>query len=126
MIEQQYIAEILRTYAGADNPVSKLTLGALGLAGETGEVIDMIKKRVFQGHAIDQGKLRDELGDVLWYFMLICHTMGYSLEEVMACNVEKLHRRYPHGFEAERSVHRQEVLQEAAGYVASDRTGGAV
>jgi NTP pyrophosphatase (non-canonical NTP hydrolase) len=110
MIEQQYIAEILRTYAGADDPTSKLTLGALGLAGETGEVIDLIKKYVFQGHEIDQEKFRDELGDVLWYFMLICHTVGCSLEEVMVGNVEKLQRRYPHGFEAERSVHRQEAL----------------
>ena len=110
MTEQQYIAEILRTYAGADDQMSKLTLGALGLAGETGEVIDMIKKRVFQSHAIDQEKLRDELGDVLWYFMLICHTGGYSLEEVMIANVAKLHRRYPNGFEAERSIHRQEAF----------------
>lgn len=110
MMEQQYTAEILRTYAGANDPLSKLTLGALGLAGETGEVVDLIKKHVFQGHAIDQEQLRDELGDVLWYFMLICHTVGCSLEEVMICNVEKLQRRYPHGFEAKRSVHRHEAL----------------
>ena len=106
MTEQQYVLEVLRTYAGSDDPMSKLTLGALGLAGETGEVVDMVKKRLFQGHAIDQEKLRSELGDVLWYFMLICHTMGYSLEEVMVSNVEKLQERYPHGFESERSVHR--------------------
>ncbi len=93
MTEQQYIPEILRTYAGSDDPMSKLTLGALGLAGETGEVVDMVKKCVFQGHSIDQEKLLSELGDVLWYSMLISHTMGYSLEEVMARNVEKLHKR---------------------------------
>lgn len=109
MTEQQYIAEILRTYAGANEPSSKLTLGALGLAGEAGEVIDLIKKHVFQGHTIDQAQLLDELGDVLWYFMLICHTVGCQLEEIMACNVEKLQRRYPHGFEANRSVYRQEA-----------------
>src|SRR5712691_4901435 len=109
MTEQQYIAEILRTYAGADDPISKLVLGALGLAGETGEVVDMVKKHVFQGHEIDQEKFRDELGDVLWYFILICHIVGYSLEEVMICNVEKLRRRYPGGFEDERSVHRLEA-----------------
>jgi NTP pyrophosphatase (non-canonical NTP hydrolase) len=109
MIEQQYVTEILRTYAGADDSISKLTLGALGLAGEAGEVIDLIKKHVFQGHTIDQEQLGDELGDVLWYFMLICHTAGCSLEEVMTRNVEKLHRRYPQGFEANRSVYRQEA-----------------
>ncbi len=111
MTEQQYIAEILRTYAGADDPTSKLILGALGLAGETGEVVDMVKKYVFQGHEIDREKFRDKLGDVLWYVMLICHTTGCSLEEVMIANVAKLRRRYPHGFEAERSVHRLEAAR---------------
>jgi hypothetical protein len=81
MIEQQYIDEILRTYAGADNPVSKLTPGALGLAGETGEVIGMIKKRLFQGH---------------------------TLEEVMMCNIQRLRTRYPDGFAPERSINRED------------------
>jgi NTP pyrophosphatase (non-canonical NTP hydrolase) len=65
MTEQQYVLEVLRTYAGSDDPMSKLTLGALGLAGETGEVVDMVKKCLFQGSSIDQEKLRSERGDVL-------------------------------------------------------------
>jgi len=110
--EQDYTREVLRTYAGAPNStLDKLTLGALGLAGESGEVIDMIKKRLFQGHEIDQEKLLDELGDVYWYYTLILQAMGYSLQEVMRCSIEKLRRRYPDGFEIERSVNRS-VVQE--------------
>ncbi|MGH2496526.1 MAG: nucleoside triphosphate pyrophosphohydrolase family protein [Ktedonobacteraceae bacterium] len=108
--EHEYTSEVLRTYAGTPNStLDKLTLGALGLAGESGEVIDMIKKRLFQGHDIDQNKLLDELGDVFWYYTLILQSMGYSLQEVMSRNIEKLRHRYPDGFEAERSVNRSSV-----------------
>jgi NTP pyrophosphatase (non-canonical NTP hydrolase) len=106
MTEQEYMREILRTYAGSDEMREKLCLGALGLSGESGEVADLVKKQLFHGHPLDLQKLRDELGDVLWYFMFICDTLGISLEEVMAGNVEKLRTRYPDGFEAERSIAR--------------------
>jgi NTP pyrophosphatase (non-canonical NTP hydrolase) len=96
----------MRTYAGADTVIDKLNLGALGLAGESGEVIDQIKKHLFQGHEINQEKMLDELGDVLWYYMLILKAMGFTLQEVMGCNIEKLRRRYPSGFAVERSVSR--------------------
>ena len=104
--EQEYVHEVMRTYAGSPDDRSKLTLGALGLAGESGEVIYLIKKQLFQGHTIDQEKLLDEMGDVYWYFTLILQTMGYSLQQVMNCNIAKLRRRYPRGFEVERSVNR--------------------
>jgi len=111
--EQGYTSEVLRTYAGPPNSMlDKLTLGALGLAGESGEVIDMIKKRLFQGHEIDQEKLLDELGDVFWYYTLILQATGYSLQEVMLHNIEKLRRRYPDGFEIERSVNRSIVHEQ--------------
>ena len=104
--EEDYTREVQRTYAGADTVVEKLNLGALGLAGESGEVIDQIKKHLFQGHEIDQEKMADELGDVLWYYMLILKTLGFTLQEVMGRNIEKLRRRYPDGFAVERSIYR--------------------
>src|ERR1700690_1025958 len=106
MDEWAYLIEVLRTYAGDDTPESKLCLGALGLAGETGEVVDVIKKALFAGHQIDADHMRRELGDVLWYYMLICHVFHFSLEEIMQENVRKLRQRYPHGFESQRSIER--------------------
>jgi NTP pyrophosphatase (non-canonical NTP hydrolase) len=106
MTEQDYLSEVLRTYAGPDTSQSKACLAALGLAGESGEVVDLTKKYLFQGHEMNPTILCDELGDVLWYFILICHTFGLTIEEVMQRNVDKLRRRYPNGFEADRSIHR--------------------
>ncbi len=104
--EQVYLQEILRTYVGSDTARDELCLGALGLAGEAGEVVDQIKKFLYQGHGLDPAKMCDELGDVLWYFVLICHATGSTLKEAMRCNMEKLRKRYPDGFAAERSIHR--------------------
>ena len=59
--------EVLRTYAGTQHEDRKLCLGALGLAGETGEGADLAEQHLFQSHVIDRAKLLDELGDVLWY-----------------------------------------------------------
>ena len=111
LTEHFYIQEILRTYAGPDEVREKLCLGALGLAGESGEVVDQVKKFLYQGHEIDRTKMLAELGDVLWYFTLICHATGSTFREVMRGNVEKLRRRYPQGFAAERSIWREEAIQ---------------
>ncbi len=103
--EREYVSEVLRTCVATDFH-ERLLLGALGLAGEAGEVVDILKKSRFQGHALEPARIKDELGDVLWYLALLCHTLGLTFEEVRAENVAKMHRRYPDGFEVERSVNR--------------------
>ena len=108
LTEEQYLTEVLRTYAGPDDFKSKMTLATLGLAGETGEVVDQVKKHLFQCHEIDLAHMKDELGDVLWYFMLACQACDFSLADIMACNIEKLRRRYPDGFDPERSINRDD------------------
>lgn len=85
-----------------------LTNGVLGLSGESGECADLVKKHLFQGHELDAEKLANELGDVAWYLALASYAIGYSLEAVLQMNVDKLHKRYPDGFSAERSIHREE------------------
>lgn len=81
-----------------------LTLGALGLGGESGEAIDLIKKHLFHAQPLDREKLRKELGDVLWYLAAIATVSGFSLDEVAAANVAKLRARYPDGFSPAASV----------------------
>lgn len=84
----------------------KLVNGLTGLCGEAGECIDLLKKHLFQGHELNRTKLIDELGDVQWYIAETAAALGVSLEEIMEHNIEKLRRRYPEGFDSERSVHR--------------------
>lgn len=80
----------------------------LGLTGEAGEVADEIKKFLFHGHPLNTEKVVKELGDVMWYVALTCDVLHVSLDDVMRLNVEKLLKRYPDGFDAEKSLHRAE------------------
>ena len=82
--------------------------GALGLCGEAGEVADLVKKGYMQGHDVDREHVAKELGDVCWYIAETASALDYTLEEIMEMNIKKLRKRYPNGFEAERSLHRKE------------------
>ena len=82
--------------------------GVMGLCGESGEAIDIVKKWLAQGHELDKDKLKKELGDICWYLAETATALDLSLEEIMAANIEKLKKRYPDGFEAARSIHRTE------------------
>ena len=71
---------------------------ALGLCGESGEVADMIKKHLHQGHDLDKEHMVKELGATI---------IGYDLEDILQMNIDKLRARYPEGFDARRSQHRK-------------------
>lgn len=104
MTINEYQNEAMRT---APRPCF-LTNGVLGLCGESGECADIVKKSVFQGHKLDREHLAKELGDVAWYLAVTAFAIGYDLESVLQMNVDKLRKRYPDGFDAERSQNREE------------------
>lgn len=79
---------------------------ALGLTGESGEVADIIKKYLFQGHELDKEKIIDELGDILWYIAIMAEGLGVKMEVIPTYNIDKLKKRYPNGFEVKRSINR--------------------
>ena len=82
--------------------------GVMGLCGEAGEAIDIVKKHLHQGHALDKDKLVKELGDIAWYLAETATALDFSLEEVLERNIDTLKSRYPEGFSTERSVNREE------------------
>ncbi len=86
-----------------------VTNGVLGLAGESGECCDIVKKYKYQGHELDKDHLKDELGDVLWYIAETASGLNITLEEIALYNLNKLHKRY-HGdkFSKEDSINRKE------------------
>ncbi len=79
----------------------------MGLCGESGEALDLMKKHMFQGHALDRAKLVKELGDVAWYLAEAATGLGIPLSEVLQGNLDKLHARYPQGFDTRRSQNRE-------------------
>lgn len=103
---------IANSTSGQLDPWNRIREGCYGLNGEAGECIDILKKVEFQGHAFDPMKLVDELGDVLWYIAQTATGLNITLEDVAQHNVEKLKKRYPNGFDVERSIHRPEYEKE--------------
>lgn len=81
--------------------------GVMGLCGEAGEAIDIVKKHLAQGHPLDTEHLARELGDVAWYLAETAQAIGYSLEEILQMNLDKLKARYPRGFRTESSLERR-------------------
>lgn len=82
--------------------------GVMGLCGESGEAIDIVKKHLAQGHELDKEKLIKELGDIAWYLAEMATVLDITLEEVLERNIEKLKKRYPEGFDKVKSINREE------------------
>ena len=108
MTINEYQKLALTTLNPALNEKDVLINGVMGLCGEAGEAIDLVKKHLAQGHELDREKLAKELGDVAWYLAETAHAIGYDLETILKMNIDKLKARYPEGFSTEKSVHRSE------------------
>ena len=91
--------------------IERLTTAGVGLAAESGEFLEIVKKMVFQGKPwTDDNRehLIIELGDVMWYVAQACMALEVDFDDVIKGNVKKLEKRYPGGsFDVEKSEHRR-------------------
>ena len=104
----EYQRKAMRT-ANKELPADEMLLNAvMGMCGEAGEAIDLLKKHRAQGAPLDIDRLAGEVGDCLWYIAEFAEASGISLEEIAQRNISKLKNRYPKGFDAECSNNRAE------------------
>ena len=94
---KEYQREAVKTAKTWDNKDFAVAYCGLGLAGETGEVVDMLKKHFsgskrLEGVTIDELKL--ELGDVMWYVAALCENLGFDMGEIAEMNIDKLRKRH--------------------------------
>ncbi len=108
MTINEYQQLALRTLNPQLDEKDVLINGVMGLCGESGEAIDIVKKHLAQGHPLDKEKLAGELGDIAWYLAETAYVIGYPLEDILQMNIDKLRSRYPDGFSAQQSINRQE------------------
>lgn len=109
MTGNEFQKAALRTASGMNYEHHGMLInGVLGLCGESGEAADIVKKATFQGHTLDKEHLAKELGDCAWYLAVAAAGIDYDLDTIFQMNKEKLEARYPNGFEAERSLHRED------------------
>jgi len=92
-----------------DGRLLRMVHMAIGMNGEAGEVIDLLKKSMVYGKPLDEIKLKKEIGDVLWYVANLIDALGSSFEEVMQMNVDKLAERYPNGFTEADALERKDM-----------------
>lgn len=108
MTINEYQQRAMATLNPALTEKDVLINSVMGLCGESGEAIDIVKKWLAQGHPLDRAHLARELGDVAWYLAEAATALGLPLEDILAANLEKLEKRYPEGFSTARSVGRNE------------------
>ena len=76
----------------------------MGLCGESGEAIDIVKKWMAQGHELDKEHLAKELGDIAWYLAEAATALEIPLDDILQANIDKLKKRYPDGFDVQKSL----------------------
>ena len=91
-----------------DYDMGGLIMATMGLSGEVGELNDMIKKWIFHKSDMDITHAKKELGDIMWYIACMAESFGWSLDEIMQMNIDKLKARFPDGFDIYRANHKEE------------------
>lgn len=103
MTDQQYQEQIKRTLPEGMTKDQIIANMAMGIAGEGGEIVDSIKKYMYQGHDLNTEDIVNECGDLMWYIGNLLNVLGEDMTDCKIRNIEKLRLRYPNGFEAEKS-----------------------
>lgn len=104
MTVEEYQRLAMSTLNPALDRKEVLINSVMGLCGESGEAIDIVKKWLAQGHALDKEHLAKELGDVAWYLAEAATALDIPLETILRGNLDKLKKRYPEGFDTARSI----------------------
>ncbi len=108
MTVNEYQVQAMTTLNGALSRKDVLINSVMGLCGESGEAIDIVKKWLAQGHDLDKAHLAKELGDIAWYLAEAATALDIPLEDIFQANLDKLKKRYPQGFDTQRSLTRLE------------------
>lgn len=96
--ERDYPSFVESRFKKLPRQVETLLHAAVGISGEAGELLDIVKKGWIYDAAISVEHLEEELGDILFYAQALANALGLSLEEIQGSNRAKLERRYPTGY----------------------------
>lgn len=109
MTGNEYQALAMKTASDVSTACDEnlLLQGVMGMCGEAGEAIDIVKKHLMQGHPLDRQHIAKEIGDVLWYAATAAKAIGYDLDTIMQMNIDKLALRYGDRFDSDKSQHRK-------------------
>ncbi len=89
-----------------DARIIRLLHGGMGLATESAELVDALKKHLFYGKPLDRTNLVEEMGDLFWYCAILADALDVSFQEVMDKNIAKLKARYGDKFTSHAALNR--------------------
>ncbi len=98
---QDYSDEAWRTCPNLGSQFNNELHMALGISTEASELLDVYKKHFAYGKSMDYVNVREEIGDLMWYIINLCHLLGVNLEDELGINIAKLYARYPEKFDEE-------------------------
>lgn len=107
MTLNEYQALARRTQNKELTPVDRREHALKGMCSEVGEIHGAYQK-VYQGHEVNTDDVIKELGDVMWFVAEMADALGVDLDDVATRNIDKLRKRYPEGFDADKSINREE------------------
>ena len=109
---KEYSRNACKTRATVGSARDALLNATLGIAGEAGELVECVKKAVFQGHSLAPDKIASEIGDLMWYLDWLREMHGLEWNKILDGNINKLALRYPMGeFCSKDSQKRRDVKQ---------------
>jgi NTP pyrophosphatase (non-canonical NTP hydrolase) len=99
----------------------RINHAVVGLAGEVGELAQLLERWVYYGQLLSVADVEEEVGDCLWYLALLCNAMGIPMERAMKGNLAKLKARFPHRFTEEAAANRDPAAERKASDEAMER-----
>ena len=108
MDSDEYQKQVERTRSYLINKDEEVKEYCLGMMSEIGELAGHFKHVLYHDWKLDRKNVKEEIGDALWYIAALTSIMGFTLDEIMKFNIEKLKERYPDGFSSEKSINRKE------------------
>lgn len=109
MDDLEYLMFVNRLFASKRDGIDGVLHACVGLAGESGECLDIVKKSWVYDKPLDKEKLQEEAGDTLHYLTMLCIKMGWTWQDLINNNVTKLKKRYPDGFTKAAAIARADV-----------------
>jgi len=106
MINEQFTDHVTSLFVKPQDSVGRMVHASMGIAGEAGEVVDAVKKTWIYGKELDRENIVEECGDLLFYITALLTETGYTLEEAMVYNINKLAKRYPSGYTDKAAIDR--------------------
>ena len=104
-------SHVARLFVKPEGSIERMVHAALGIAGEAGEVVDAVKKHWIYGKPLDVENILEESGDILFYVAALLIENGYTINDAMAHNIEKLAKRYPTGYTDQAAIARADKAE---------------